>query len=258
MWNWLVKLQELGAEGAPVVMVTVTQCTGSTPREPGAKMLVLGDGRFFGTIGGGNLEQLAIDDAKKSLETGQSRVIKYPLGAKAGQCCGGTVELFFEVLHQGPRLYVFGAGHVGQAVCRVFAGTPFVVHLIDEREEWIGSDTIPAQTIRHHCEWDDFVKTAQWSGEQTYAVVMTYRHDLDEKIIKDLVGRAAKYLGLIGSRAKWERFKHRLSGQGISQEKLDRVKCPLGLDIGDGKTPQEIAISLAAEAMSVYYGKALK
>lgn len=253
MWNWISKLEELRTKGEPVVAVTVTQCTGSTPREPGAKMLVLANGEFFGTIGGGHLEELALADAKKCLEEGVSQSIRYPLGAKTGQCCGGAVELFFESINTGPRLYLFGAGHVGQAVCKTLAGTPFAVHVIDEREEWINSRELPAGVIRHNCEWDDFVKDAQWSADNTYVAVMTHRHDTDQDIVEALVDRPTKYLGLIGSNSKWERFKQRLTARGMSVERLERVRCPLGLDIG-GKAPQEVAISLAAQLLKVYYG----
>jgi xanthine dehydrogenase accessory factor len=252
MWNWITKLEELRAQGRPVVAVTVTQCSGSTPRDTGAKMLVLEDGTFFGTIGGGHLEDLAIADARKCLEEGASRTIKYPLGAKTGQCCGGVVELLMEVVNNGPRLYIFGAGHVGQAACRTLVGTPFSVHVVDERAEWVNSDAIPGEVVRHHCEWDDFVEEARWDADRTYVAIMTHRHDTDQDIIEDVIKRPAKYIGMIGSRGKWERFRQRLTARGVSEETLARVRCPLGIDIG-GKAPQEVAVSLAAELLKTHY-----
>lgn len=252
MWNWISKLEEFRAQGMPVVVVTVAQCMGSTPRETGAKMLVLKDGRFFGTIGGGHLEELALQDAAKCFENSKSQVLKYPLGAKTGQCCGGSVELLFEVVNVGPRIYVFGAGHVGQAVCKTFSGTPFAVHLVDERKEWVESPQLPQDTIRHCCEWDDFVEEAEWDSERTYVAVMTHRHDLDQEIISALIRRPTKYIGLIGSQAKWARFKQRLSLKGCSDAELARVTCPMGIKTG-GKSPQEVAISLAAEALQIHY-----
>ena len=253
MWNWITKLEELRAAGVPVVLVTLTQATGSTPREPGAKMLVLGDGEFYGTVGGGNLEQLALEDARKFLnDGGGSRSVRYPLGAKTGQCCGGVVELFFDIVNAGPRLYLFGAGHVGQAVCRTLVGTPFQVHLIDEREEWVHSKELPSTIIKHHVEWDEFVRDADWRDDRTYIVVMTHRHDTDQDIVEDVIKRQTRYVGLIGSESKWERFKQRLTARGVSERELSRVKCPIGLNVG-GKAPQEVAISLAAELLSDYY-----
>ncbi|MFN7683868.1 MAG: xanthine dehydrogenase accessory protein XdhC [Oligoflexia bacterium] len=240
----------------PVVAVTVTATSGSVPREPGAKMLVCGDGTFFGTIGGGHLESLAIRDAVLALKSGESRTIKYPLGAKTGQCCGGVVDLFFEVLNNGPNLYLFGAGHVGHAVARTLEGTPFRVHVIDERSEWVQSAALSAAAVRHECEWEDFVDSARWDAQNTYVSVMTFRHDTDEKIIEDILRkkRPARYVGLIGSAAKWKKFKLRLTQRGLPEGELERVTSPIGVETG-GKAPQEIAISLGAQLLRIHYGR---
>lgn len=252
MWNWIGKLETLRQTGTPFVIATVTQVTGSVPRETGAKMLVLAAPNFFGTIGGGHLEQLVLEDARKVMNSGISKVIRYPLGAKTGQCCGGIVEVLFEPVQCGPRLLLFGAGHVGQAVCRTLMGTPFTVHAIDNRKEWIHAPELPSDVIRHETEWDEFVDTARWDCERTYVVVMTHRHDLDQEIIHHAIGREAKYIGLIGSKSKWLRFRQRLSLRGVSETALNRVKSPIGIPVG-GKSPQEVAISLAAELLQIHY-----
>ncbi len=254
MWNWITKLEELRAEGRPVVVVTVTQSTGSTPREPGAKMLVAATGQFYGTIGGGHLEQLAITDAKLCFTDGKAKTIRYPLGAKTGQCCGGVVELFFELVNHGPRLYLFGAGHVAQAVCRTLVGTPFIVHVIDDRREWIQSEALPKEVVRHECEWDEFATNAPFDLSSTYVVIMTHRHDIDHDIVENMLDRPTRYLGVIGSHSKWERFKQRFAAKGVDLTKLEKVHCPIGLDIG-GKAPQEVAISLAAQLLRDVYGR---
>lgn len=252
-WDWLGKLESLRRQGQAVVMVTVSQTAGSAPRDIGAKMLVLKDGTFFGTIGGGNLEKLALEDAVKILQEGKSKPVRYPLGAKAGQCCGGAVELLFEVLNAGPALYVFGAGHVGQAVARCLVSTPFTVHLIDDRSEWIHSPLVPDGVVRHACEWDAFCDEAEWSAANTFIAIMTHRHDLDEAIVGFAVRKPARYLGLIGSRPKWARFRQRLSARGYQEAELDRIRCPIGIRLGGGKAPQEIAISIGAELLKTYY-----
>src|SRR5438309_6624227 len=158
MWDWVRKLDELRGAGTPAALVTVVGCSGSTPCVPGAKMIVTADA-FYGTVGGGHLEQLVLDDARACLREGASRTsrtARYPLGAKAGQCCGGVVDAFFEVVGAAPRLYLFGVGHVGQALCRVLDGTPFEVHAIDERDEWIGAERLPQSVHRHAVPWDAF------------------------------------------------------------------------------------------------------
>lgn len=254
MWDWASKLAELTRSDRPVAIVTVVSAVGSTPAGVGAKMLVLAGGEIFGTIGGGHLEQLATADAIACLATGESKTFRYPLGAKAGQCCGGVVETLVETLGTGPRLYLFGAGHVGQSVCRVLAGTPFAVHVIDERGEWLGADGLPAAVRRHPEPWDAFVDAARWDAQNTYVAIMTHRHDLDQEIVAKAIERPARYIGLIGSKTKWNRFRERLLARGVAEEKLARVKCPIGLDIG-GKAPQEVAISIASELLKTLHGR---
>lgn len=253
MLDWIRKLEELARTGTPAVLVTVVKTTGSAPRDAGAKMIVLADG-FLGTVGGGRLEQLAIEDARQCLNGGPHvKTVQYPLAARAGQCCGGSMELLMEAVNRSPRLYLFGAGHVGQAVCRTLAGTPFEVHLIDPRTDWVQAEEIPGGIVRHEAEWDDFNDDAVWSRDNVYVAIMTHQHDLDERILEDVLRRDTRYVGLIGSQSKWKRFRDRLTDRGVSEKDLDRVHCPIGLDVGGGKEPQVVAISIAAQLLQVFH-----
>ncbi|MBF5045613.1 xanthine dehydrogenase accessory protein XdhC [Aggregicoccus sp. 17bor-14] len=254
MWDWLTKLTELTGAGLPVAVATVVDCKGSTPRERGARMLVLEDGRFFGTIGGGHLEQCVLEDARATLRSGEARLHRYPLGTKLAQCCGGVMDVFVEPMNVGPRLALFGAGHVAQALCQVLQGTPFSVDLVDERAEWVEAPSLPAPVRRHHVAWDEFCDGARWSEHSRYVLVMTHRHDLDQEIIAHVLGRPTRFIGLIGSRSKWARFRQRLTLRGMAPEALERVHCPVGVDTG-GKAPQEVAISIAAQLLQVHYAR---
>lgn len=246
--DWLQALADLREAGQPVAIVTVVKVEGSTPRDLGAKMLVTAQGLAWGSIGGGQLEALAIADAQACLGRGEAAHQRYPLCAKAGQCCGGNTEVFIEVLGRGPLLYLFGAGHVGRALCHVLRGTPFQVHLVDPRPDWLGSPELPPGLARHGGPWEAFAGGAEWS-DRVYAVVLTHSHDLDLAILRDLLGRETAYLGLIGSRTKWARFQSLLKADGLAQARLDRVRCPIGLDLGPGKAPQEVAIAIAAQLL---------
>lgn len=257
MWNWISKLEELRKSDQPVVMVTVVQSKGSSPREAGAKMLVRPNGDFFGTIGGGNLEAQAIQDAKKCFEEGKSRSVEYLLCAKTGQCCGGVVELMMEIVNDNPKVYIFGAGHVGQALSKTLLGTPFSVHLIDDRPEWIESNKIPSEVVRHQSAWERFLEKASFDSQKTYVIVMTHSHPMDRNIIKEVIGRPAKYIGLIGSRTKWLDFQLQLGKEGLDSKLFSRVQCPIGQKTG-GKAPQEVAISIAAELLKIHYGDQTK
>lgn len=208
-----------------------------------------------GTVGGGQLEHRVISDARRCLETGQPERLRYPLGAKAAQCCGGVMELLVETVNAGPSLVLFGGGHVGQALCQVLVDTPFRVRLVEERAEWRDAPEVPGGVVRETAGWEEVLSETRWNAESSYVAVMTHRHDLDEEIVAAFLATPTRYLGLIGSVTKWARFRHRLAGRGHSEEQLARVVCPIGLPLG-GKSPREVAISVAAQLLGIHHGGA--
>ena len=123
-----------------MIRVRVTRARGSTPREEGAEMFV-GEGRTVGTIGGGQLEYLAIDRARQMLSRGEAEAeMDVPLGPEIGQCCGGRVELRLDRAlpaprEPGPPVLIFGAGHVGRALAAALMPLPLSPRLIDPRAE---------------------------------------------------------------------------------------------------------------------------
>lgn len=252
-WDWAAAVQTAAGSGRAFAMVTVVRCDGSTPRAVGAKMLVDDTGRFAGSIGGGALEERAIGEARTCLAGGVSRLVHVALGPELGQCCGGAVDVFCEIVGGGPTLYVFGAGHVAREVVQVLAGTPFRLHLVDERESWLNAEGLPS-TIERHDDWRATVEKTAWSASTSYVAVMTHDHQLDEDIVRALLDKPLRYLGLIGSATKWQRIKKRLHARGASVEAIERVRCPIGVPIG-GKSPREVAISLAAELIALANGK---
>lgn len=255
MWDWIGKANDLNLLGRQFALVTVVDTKGSSPRDSGAKMIVLADGAFHGTIGGGQLEHLAIEDAVQALAESSSGTKKYPLCFRAGQCCGGGVEVYIELVGISPQLYIFGAGHVGQALTRVMVGTPFRVHLIDERKEWIDlreSEGASAAVSRHLECPKKFLQQMKADRNWTYVVVMTHDHFLDLDLIGQLAVMPAKFIGLIGSQNKWQKFTQRLIHLGVNQDAINRIECPVGIHLG-GKTPAEISISIGARLLQVFH-----
>ena len=129
------------------MLVSVDSIVGSTPREPGARMIVTAQ-QLYGTIGGGNLEYQACRIARNQLERGAADGLqRFPLGAGLGQCCGGLVNLMFERLDADSdwagiaqeddklELYLFGAGHVGTALVRSLSDLPVRIYWIDTRDD---------------------------------------------------------------------------------------------------------------------------
>lgn len=250
--GWLATVGSLAARGVPHVLVTVVRVEGSAPRELGAKMVVTLAGRVSGTVGGGRLEHEAIAEAQQALRARASRLVRYPLGERLGQCCGGLMELYMDVLSAGPRLYVFGAGHVGRALSGVMVGTPFVVHLVDERAEWNDPAHLAPAVVRRVVPWEEILDELRAAPRDAFVAVMTHDHDRDQGIIEQLVRVPVPYLGLIGSRRKWARFTKRLTAKGFTLDELARVRCPIGVATG-GKAPQEVAISVAAQLLAEHY-----
>jgi len=252
--EWLGKLSELRAAGRPCAVVVVTAAAGSVPRETGARMIVAGGELAWGTIGGGNLEKLAIEHCAELLSRGGSRSgsVKYPLGERTGQCCGGAVTLFFETFAwTRRRVVVFGAGHVAQALGGLAHWLAADVLLIDSRDERAIQPPIPAERSYELLCVDAPEEEVERLPAEALVVVMTHSHALDQAVIERALGREPfRYLGLIGSRRKWQRFQQRLLRKGFTPEQLARVRCPIGVS-KVSKEPTAIAISAAAELLEV-------
>ncbi|MEZ0223727.1 MAG: xanthine dehydrogenase accessory protein XdhC [Alphaproteobacteria bacterium] len=247
--EWLPVLTSLTEKNEPCVLITVMEAKGSTPREAGTKMVVTVKEQF-GTIGGGNLEFQAIDEARKLLASASGPAVKdYPLGPKLAQCCGGAVSVFLEPFVPTSRVfYLFGAGHVGKEVVKVLDGLPLRVKWVDER-----GFEFPKE-LPKNCE--KVLTTApvaelREADENSYIAVMTHSHDLDYEVVRAAFKGKFAYLGLIGSKTKRVRFEKRLIAEGITKEQLKRLHCPIGLGDVNGKHPREIAISVAAELLSL-------
>jgi xanthine dehydrogenase accessory factor len=252
MWDWIGKLNELRQQDQLAVLVTVTKSAGSTPRKHGAKMIVLPDGTFFGTVGGGVPEYYALEDARKCFEAMQSTASKIPLQQRGEfPACGGTMELYMEIVNNNPSLYLFGAGHIGQALCQVLEGTPFRIHLVDERDEWINAPSVSSGVIRHHCHWSEFIQSANWCDKRSFVTIQTFNGAIDQQILEEVLPHPARYVGMIGSKSKWAKVQKNLEEKGLD---LSQVYCPIGHDNG-GNSPREIAISIASQLLTVYYGR---
>ena len=252
MWDWIKKCSELEKSGQNFALLTTTQTGGSTPREVGSKMIVLTDGTFYGTIGGGNLEKQIIKTAQNCILENKSSSFSFNLGIKTGQCCGGVVEIFIDVIQCQPKVFIFGAGHVGQNLANTLVGTPYKVHLIDTRDEWIQHENLSPEIIRVSEDPLQYVFNQDWLPQSSLAIIMTHSHQLDFDLLSNLINKNLLYLGLIGSQTKWLRFKKRLEEKEFGKDDIQKVKCPIGIPIG-GKAPKEIAISVSAELLGILY-----
>ena len=256
MLNWIKILNEYKKRNVPVALVTVTKCLGSTPCAVSSRMIVTKKKRIYGTIGGGKLEFLAIDESITALK--ENRIIEttYTLGPEFEQCCGGKVELIIEPMNQSPELFLFGAGHIGIEICNLLIDTPFQVNLIDSRKNWLSNIDLDNSIKSFSVDINDFktFKDAVSWGNNCYLLVLTHDHTIDFDIIAMALENQTKYLGLIGSKTKRVRFNNMLINELSIKEGMDNVVCPIGIDIG-GNSPKEIAISVVAQLLQKHYEK---
>ncbi len=253
MYDYYDKLSELIRTNSKFVVATVVDAKDSTPREIGAKMTVLPNGTIYGTIGGGKLERLVIQDAKKAMENGSSILKEYSLLEEdlggIGSRCGGEAAIFIEVITRGERLLILGGGHIGRALYKIAPEAGFSVVVVDERGEFASQERFPKAELVLNCKVDDR-RVLDVVDNDTYIVVMTHEHKEDKQAVKCLLDCDYKYLGMIGSARKVSETLKELRSEGVPKDKLDKIYTPIGLDI-KAETPAEIAISILAELVQV-------
>jgi xanthine dehydrogenase accessory factor len=243
--------------GEPAALVTIVSTTGSTPQRIGAKMLVFGDGRTVGTIGGGCYENDAFGKAREAILTRRPEIVHYELSddfaQETGLICGGQMDVYIEPIEPSPELYVVGAGHVGFHLARLAAEVGFRVHIADDREKFANAERFPTAAEIVVDDIPAWIARANLPPH-AYVVIVTRGHTNDLEALRALAPRDLRYLGLIGSRAKVARIYDELAASRMPAEMLTRVHAPIGLDIG-AVTPQEIAVSILAELIAVKHGK---
>ena len=302
------------AQGGTAVLCTIVDSSGSAPRGAGARMALLSGGTFLGTIGGGSVERLAMERAKRLLAGEAAPGLEhYTMGGadnNTGMVCGGAATVCFQRLTTGDRpaldklsrlltdgslctltldlsgtapqlsvwgsgelpnplsgrpadrpvlenqvytepmgldgvLYLFGAGHVGQALAPLLAQVGFRVVVFDSRPELARPELFPGVHQVVLGSFEHIGDTVSLTPRD-YAVVMTPGHMADLEVLCQVLPCAPCYVGCMGSRKKLAFVRQELAGRGFSQAQIDAVHLPIGLDLG-GETPPEIAVSVAAE-----------
>lgn len=261
--NWLAAAEHLRTSRVPGVLVTLTRVRGHAPRAGGAKMVVSAD-RTWDSIGGGNLEEVAVSEARALIERGEVTPVTHSitLSDKAPfqhgvQCCGGEVTVLLEPLAVVPSLAIFGVGHIGLELARILSRQDMDLHLVDSR---------PGQlTARRLAPLDDAIARVHVHnnvpilpelvlGELavgSHVLIMTHDHAEDAALCDAaLRTRGLASIGLIGSSAKWARFRRNLAAEGHDQDAISRIVTPIGIPDIRGKDPASIAVSVAAAMLA--------
>lgn len=245
MIDILALFQQSKAGGQNAVLCLIAHTQGSTPRKIGSKMIVYADGSIVGSIGGGKIEHLVIQDALKLMDSSVSKSIDYDLSGDAAMQCGGKVSIYFEVAQSQSVLYIFGAGHIGKVLARYANEFAFNVVLLDNRPEMIPENKLNGVKYLTG-EYSDLLSDLPFNPN-TFVVATTHKHIHDEEIIAHCLLQPHAYLGMMASkrkaalaRKKWE------ENTAIDKAKIEHVFAPIGLPI-ECETPEEIAISVLAQ-----------
>ena len=174
-------------------------------------------------------------------------------GSVCAEISNETQWSYVQPLTRLHKVFIFGAGHVGLALCRALSALDFDIHLFDDRKDLPkltpGGLTQNVQLI-HYQESSGYIP----EGEHNYVVVMSVGYRTDELILRNLYNRKFTYLGLLGSREKVKTLKRQLQEEGFDNTWLDAINAPAGLDI-KSETAEEIAVSIAAQLVAVKNGR---
>lgn len=262
--HWVEAAAALHERHEAYALVTVTEVRGHAPREAGAKMVVTAEG-CWGSIGGGNMEISSVRRAQAMLAAGDRapEVLEFGLtehspGQHGRQCCGGQVRVLLEPIGVRPTVVVFGLGHVGLELARILSRLDVTLHLVDSRPDILGeperADLLAGSAgVRfHHPAAPEIVlATPGLVPDTAHVLVLTHDHAEDIAICDTALRRSLGTIGLIGSRAKWARFRRRLLTEGHDDAALERITCPIGVGDIIGKHPAVIAVSAAADLLRV-------
>lgn len=274
------------AAGRPAVLATVIARHGSAPSTPGQKLALVASEagpRAVGTVGGGAVEHAVLRAMMAALDApdGAPRTETFRLGPSLGMCCGGSATMLLEPLRPSIAVLVVGAGHVGAETAPLLARLGFRVTLVDGREDAARArqadeveDARAADAGEHHdargpnpgddaearavpgtgalrvvhADHDDPEVLAALGAPpgRAFCVVMTHDHQLDQEVVGWALARGFAFVGGVGSRAKAARTRERLRARGVAEADVERVRMPVGVDIG-ARRPAEIAVAIAAE-----------
>jgi len=238
-------------------LATIVGGDKGSPGKAGFRMLVYPDGKISGTVGGGLLEANVREEALRCISDKKTRLIELALDGESansiGVLCGGKVTVFIEPIQSSSTVYVFGGGHIAVPLVQFAKTLEFTVVVVDDRQDFANKERFPEADEVKVGEFADVAKSMDFS-EGDCVVIITHGHEHDEIVLKECLSKSKLpgYIGMIGSREKTARIFANLREEGISQELLDKVKAPIGLDIG-AKTPAEIALSIIAEIVAYKY-----
>lgn len=233
MFDEIQRLRQLGQKAA---LATVVRVPGAESSFRTSKMLVREDGSRLGSIGSDAIEADVWAAAESVIREEKSRIMKFE-----------SAEIFIEPILPVPRMIIFGAGHIAIQVSKIATIAGFRSTIVDDRPEFASNERFPeAENII--CGALEEASAQIHPDENTYVIIVTRDNEEDKHVLRWAVQTSARYIGMIGGRAKIQSITSDLELEGISRDRLDRVNMPIGLDIG-AVLPEEIAVAIVAEVI---------
>ncbi len=254
------------SKGNKVAAAVVVRKEGSGPRDVGSKILVCESGEVYGTLGGGFFERHVVQEALKALAEGKPRIVRYSFTGRpiegavdTGLICGGILEVFIDVLKPTQRVVIFGTGRVGKPLGDLLNFLGFKIVVADPNAELVSSDSFPYAVMRVHIPVEQIEeKLPELIVEGDIAFITHGEIEIDYRVLKTLLRTGVKLVGLLGSKRKITEFVKRLLQEGVDEEVIrKKFRGPVGADI-PADTPEEIAVSIAAELITLLKGGYLK
>ena len=251
MKNFFETIVDLKESEEPFALAVIVKAEGSTPRKTGAKMVVLKDGKTVGTLGGGDLEKRVVEEAMDVIKQGEPRIASFTLDIEKGNLdmmCGGKLDVYIEPILPDDKLIIFGAGHITRSLAPLMRGAGFQVSVVEDSPDLLQKDKFPETEDLILTDMEQFARDLS-SDPGTYIVLLSRGFSRDKAILIQLIQKDFKYIGMIGSLRKINTMREDLQKEGIPEKVFSKLKAPIGLDIG-AETPEEIAISIAAEVIA--------
>jgi len=180
-------------------------------------------------------------DAAQLMEHEQNRTLSYD-----------DREIYIETIAPQPLLLIFGAGHVAQPLSRMAQELGFRVVVSDARKTWATEERFPNvdQLIP---EWPDKAFEQVEPDRRTYVVLLSHDARFEDPVFPAVRDKPIRYIGAMGSRRTSRERAERLAAEGWSEEEIERIHAPIGIDIG-AEQPSEVALSILAEIIQARYG----
>ncbi len=253
------RVEELLGEGRPFVVATIVDTIGSVPQVTGARMIVTEEGRNFGTVGGGKVENRALQEAQSMLvqlsaeshSSPKTRFVSWSLEKDIGMTCGGSVRLYFEAHNLAVwNIAIFGAGHCASALIALLGRLDCSITCIDPRQEWL--DRLPETPRLKRVRVSEYKEGIKHLSRDSFVLLLSMGHSTDSPVLMEIFKgyeageNSFPYLGVIGSKAKAVRLRQDVETASLPDKYKQAFLCPIGLEIGNND-PQEIAVSIAAQ-----------